>query len=134
MSTQNEIGQSPKIAFVTQLTEQSTSDLEGAGTTRIDQFGKRYRWVYNSGDVAARVGSPACFDATNIAEAYVLKRIPVEDVAAGDLPLFAGVYAVPAPVPSAWAPRTPRVKAYGAAAPVASVAVPVLCTRMSPMA
>jgi hypothetical protein len=82
MTTENSVGGSPKIAFVTALTEQSTSDLEGVGTTRTDQYGKRYRWVKNSGDNAARAGAPA----------YFLHRIPVEDIASADLPYFAGVW------------------------------------------
>jgi hypothetical protein len=92
MTTENSVGGSPKIAFVTALTEQSTSDLEGVGTTRTDQYGKRYRWVKNSGDNAARAGAPACFDLTSIAAAYFLHRIPVEDIASADLPYFAGVW------------------------------------------
>jgi len=92
MGTQAEIGTARKIAFVTSYTEQSTSDLEGVGTIRVDQHGRRYRWVKNSGDDAARAGSPACYDQGNVAQTYFLERIPVEDIASDDLPYFAGVW------------------------------------------
>ena len=92
MATQNAVGTSPKTCFVTQFTEQSTSDLEGVGTLRRDQYGKVYRWVKNSSDNAARVGAPACFDEGNVAQTYFMERCITEDEAAGDIKYLAGVW------------------------------------------
>ena len=37
-----------KILFQTKLTEQSTSDIEGEGTIRRDEYGNVFKWVQNA--------------------------------------------------------------------------------------
>jgi hypothetical protein len=91
MSVTNEIGQSMKTLFFTALTETSTSDLEGIGTTRIDQYGNKYRWVYNCGAVASRAGGPACYDATLLAAATFLQHA-LPDAADADVNFLAGIW------------------------------------------
>lgn len=92
MATQNSVGQSVKMAFVTSLTETATTDLEGAGTLRRDQYGNVYRWVKNASTDAARAGAPACFDATNIGTSDLLQECVTEDQTTGDEMLFAGIW------------------------------------------
>ena len=106
MATQNNIGAALKTFFVTSLTEYSAydatrpdlGDLEGVGTVRIDQYGRRFRWVKNDDASAARAGAPCCYDETDVAEKTFLKYVAVDDIAAGDLKYFAGLWmsAVPA--------------------------------------
>ena len=92
MTSESSIGMAQKIAFVTSLTEQSTTDLEGVGTTRQDQYGVKYRWVKNISDNAARAGAPACFDATNLAAANFLQECVTEDLSTGDVRYLAGIW------------------------------------------
>lgn len=91
MGTQAELGQAKKIAFLTSLTETATTDVEGVGTMREDQFGNKYRWLYNAGAVAARAGYPACYDASNLAASdFLQKALP--DPADADVNFFAGIW------------------------------------------
>lgn len=64
-----------KVLFETGLTDVSTTDIEGIGTLRFDEFGNRYRWVYNASAFASRVGSPACYDATLYSGNNFLKHV-----------------------------------------------------------
>ena len=53
-----------KILFATELTDTEKTDVEGIGTEREDRYGNKFRWVYNASLFDARVGAPACYDAT----------------------------------------------------------------------
>ena len=92
MTMETTTGTCQKSAFMTALADTSTQDLEGAGTTRRDQFGKSYRWVMNDSTVAARVGAPALYDETDVAQTYFLQRCIMEDQAAGDVKYLAGIW------------------------------------------
>jgi len=92
MTTQAETGTARKIAYMTSLTEQSTSDLEGIGTVREDQYGQRYRWIQNGGTAAAVVGAPECFDETDVADSSFLGIGVGSAVASGDKKYFAGIW------------------------------------------
>ena len=91
MGTESAIGGAPKIAFVTSLTELATTDKEGAGTVRTDQYGQKYRWVKNKSDDAAKAGAPACFDASDVAASF-LQEVVTEDLATADEWFLAGVF------------------------------------------
>ena len=109
MATENSVGNSPKMAFVTSLTETCTditlagdNDKEGIGTTRTDQYGNEYRWVrLLSTAMAARAGAPACYDYTLAVSATgnttFLQGVRA-DAADEDIDFFAGVFmaAIPA--------------------------------------
>ena len=95
VGTEDSVGFCLKQSWRTSLTSVATStegDLEGVGSVRIDQYGKRYRWIQNEGDTASRVGAPACFDAGNTGASDFLEAVPVEDIADGDVEYFAGVW------------------------------------------
>lgn len=92
MTTDATVGGAKKICFVTSLTEYAESDLEGVGTTREDQYGRKFRWVKNASDNAARLGGVACFDASNLTTSKFLQECTTEDIAAGDVPYFAGLW------------------------------------------
>ncbi len=80
-----------KILFETGLTEFKATDVEGAGTERIDEKGRKYRWIYNVSAIAARVGAPACYDMSNGAAADFVDEVLV-DAADEDINVFAGVF------------------------------------------
>jgi hypothetical protein len=80
-----------KILFQTALTDTETSDIEGIGSVREDQLGNKYRWVYNASTTAARVGGPACYDATLYSSNNFLKHALCA-VADEDINFFAGVW------------------------------------------
>jgi len=95
VGTEDSVGFCLKQSWRTSLTSVATStegDLEGVGSVRIDQYGKRYRWIQNEGDTASRVGAPACFDAGNAGASNFLEAVPVEDIVDGDVEYFAGVW------------------------------------------
>jgi len=80
-----------KTLFETDLTDTATTDVEGKGTIREDAYGEKYRWVYNASAFAARVGAPACFDATLYSGANFLKHVlaaPSDE----DINFLAGVF------------------------------------------
>lgn len=82
---------SRKILWETALTETRTTDVEGKGSIREDRFGEKYRWLYNASAFAARVGAPACFDATLYSGANFLKHVlaaPSDE----DINFLAGVF------------------------------------------
>lgn len=51
-----------KVLFATDLTETSTTDIEGAGTIREDAQGNTYRWVKNTHSAAFAVASLVVYD------------------------------------------------------------------------
>lgn len=82
---------SRKVLFQTGLTETRTTDVEGKGSVREDRFGNKYRWVYNLSTFDARVGAPACFDATLYNNTNFLKHV-LSAPTAEDVNFLAGVY------------------------------------------
>jgi len=79
-----------KILFQTELTDFSTSDIEGVGTLRSDDKGNVYKWVENlSSDTALVAGSPVCYS-DGVAAATRFLGV-VETMAAGDEEMLAGV-------------------------------------------
>ncbi len=80
-----------KVLFETALTETSDTDIEGIGTERVDQKGRRYRWVKNASAPTARVGAPACYDMGN-GEANDFVDEVLSDSVDEDLNLFAGIF------------------------------------------
>jgi hypothetical protein len=97
MASDTTVGAAMKAAWRTQLTEkytaaQEAANPEGAGSVRVDQYGNRYRWVKNTGTVAAKAGAPACYDATDVAETTFLKACVTDEIATADQAFFAGVW------------------------------------------
>ena len=82
---------SRKVLFQTGLTETRTTDVEGKGSVREDRFGNKYRRVYNLSAFDARVGAPACFDATLYNNTNFLKNV-LSAPTAEDVNFLAGVY------------------------------------------
>lgn len=80
-----------KILFETALTDVKTTDVEGIGTVRFDEYGNRYRWVYNASAFASRVAAPACFDVTLYSGANFLKHV-LAAPADADILYLAGVF------------------------------------------
>lgn len=81
----------PKTLFETTLTQVETTDVEGKGIERTDEFGNTYRWIYNASTISSRVGGPACYDATLYSAATFLQHVRV-DTADEDIDYFAGVF------------------------------------------
>jgi len=80
-----------KILFETDLTDTSSSDIEGIGSEREDQYGNKYRWVYNASAFDSQVGSPACYDVSLYSSANFLKHVlaaPADE----DIYFFAGIF------------------------------------------
>lgn len=80
-----------KTLFVTALTDTKTTDVEGIGTERFDQYGNKYIWVYNASAIAARAGGPACYDASLYSSENFRRHVLV-DTADDDTNFFAGVF------------------------------------------
>ena len=79
-------------SFFTALTDTKTTDVEGVGTLRTDQFGNVYRWVYNQSTTTSLAGQPACFDASDVAATFYQNVVGMSDIAAGDEFFLAGVF------------------------------------------
>ncbi|MCK5640884.1 MAG: hypothetical protein KAJ19_08805 [Gammaproteobacteria bacterium] len=81
----------PKTLFETTLTQVETTDIEGKGIERTDEFGNVYRWIYNASTISSRVGGPACYDVTLYDAVTFLQHVRV-DTADEDIDYFAGVF------------------------------------------
>jgi hypothetical protein len=109
IGSENKIGTTPKIAYFTALTDVCAAlaagmlqpqsgygDVEGVGTTRVDQYGNRYRWVYNPALVASRAGAPACYLSANLAAATFMQQATCTPADA-DVNFLAGIWMAAVP-------------------------------------
>lgn len=95
MASETGAGTSPKRLFVTSLTQTSTKDLEGVGTTRGDQYGNKYRWIQHVGTAAkpaTHVGAPALYDGTDVAATTFLEQVGSDLIDSTDSPYLAGIH------------------------------------------
>lgn len=78
-----------KTIFETELTGIESTDVEGVGNIREDNFGRLYRWVKNRNATAFTAKQPVCYDAGNVGSSALFKS--VNSPVTADLMLAAGV-------------------------------------------
>ena len=78
----------PRTSFFTALTETSSTDKEGVGTLRTDQFGNVYRWVKNEETSDVPVVGQAVF---HLLSNGVTMTQTIQTCATADLGVMAGL-------------------------------------------
>lgn len=78
-----------KILFKTELTDTRSTDVEGVGTIRHDEYGNEYRWVRNVNGGTLTQYQAVCYDDANEGANDFLHE--VEDPATANLYAFAGI-------------------------------------------
>ncbi len=64
-----------KVMFQTALTDLKTTDIEGLGVLREDEFGKKYRWVKNASTLTALIAAGCCLMQVTSVEGASFKRV-----------------------------------------------------------
>lgn len=81
-----------KVLFQTALTDLETSDVEGLGVERTDEFGNCYRWNKNKSTTALIKAAPCCKIVTSVAAASLQKvTSPDAGPATGNVKRPAGI-------------------------------------------
>jgi len=79
-----------KVLFRTSLTDTESTDVEGVGTIRKDDKGRKYKWVRNTNGTTLTAKQAVCYDiANNTGAADMLQE--VIDPATANLMAFAGI-------------------------------------------
>ena len=78
-----------KVLFQTKLTDLSSTDKEGAGVLRRDEYGRVYRWVKNTATTALTAKQPTCHEVA-LAGTFAMFQ-SVLTPATADLMLAAGI-------------------------------------------
>ena len=64
-----------KQLFETKLTDTESTDIEGVGTLRYDEYGRVFRWVKNAESAAFTAKQPVCYDVSDVGSIALFQTV-----------------------------------------------------------